>query len=201
MVPRRMINDINLVYPAFRAWYDMLCMTYGRLVAILFTLGALSLVAYLLFSIKETPAPPPQDELSLPNLPRDNVATPIELNNQSSDPAVLAKHFYEWYLEGLATDQSFTDAPEFRNTLANWLTDDFVARWDVLIENTGHDPILWAQDYQNEWLETIVATTDSQTATSSIVTISLGITPQEHRLKVSLSKISDTWRVQDVSDK
>jgi Protein of unknown function (DUF3828) len=179
----------------------MLCMTYGKMFAILATLGIILFATYLLFWNK--PATPlyTQNEPSLPDPPRGESASPPELNNQSSEPAVLTENFYRWYLEGLTTKQAFTDSTEFRSALANWLTDDFITRWDTLIESTGHDPILLAQDYQGDWLQTIVATTISRSATTSLVTISLGAAPQEYALNISLTKANNSWRIQNVGVK
>lgn len=133
--------------------------------------------------------------------PTPNVPVPQEISNQTSSPAEFTKDFYAWYLQGIMKDASFPNSDQFKSTIHNWLTPDFIANWQTMIENINVSPILLAQDYANSWSTNITASATSQTATTTSVLVSLGTISDLKRLVVELVPVTDgTWRISRISN-
>lgn len=127
--------------------------------------------------------------------PAQNTSPP----DQISSPTTLVTGFYGWYLENLIRNQGFAGTDQFKSTITNWLTPNFAQNWNTLAENTGTDPVLLAQDYQNSWATNIQTTIVNQTSTSSMVLVSLGSGQQGQRVTVHLVFINGVWRISAVT--
>ena len=119
-------------------------------------------------------------------------------NNPAETPDAYTSAFYTWYLQVLAKDQSYSSSPDFKTSIQKWLTPEFVANWNSIVENTDADPVLLSQDYQDSWLTNIRTAIVSQSATDSTVEISLGTGTDQQLLSVHLIRTDNQWRIASV---
>lgn len=181
-------------------------MTYWKPLLFLFIIIFAGGLVYLYFLTAPSitiPVPVPTKTTSTNSTfgqPAQNVPLPKQISNQTSSPAQFAANFYTWYLQGLMSNQSFSNSNQFKSGITDWLTPDFITNWSTIIENTDMNPVLLAQDYANSWLTNINTSVVTQTATTTTVLVSLGTSSQIHNLTVDLMNIADgTWRIASVT--
>lgn len=172
-------------------------MTYWKLLVSVLIIIVVGIALFLFFSSRGTSTGPATTSTG----PRfGQPAQNIPLPNQTLSPTAFATNFYTWYLQGLMNDQTFDGSDQFKSTINNWLTPDFIANWSTIVENTDANPVLLAQDYANSWSTNVNTSVVSQTATTITVLVSLGISSELKKLTVELVRITDgTWRIASVT--
>jgi hypothetical protein len=125
-------------------------------------------------------------------------STPLSTMLAEQSPSEFVKYFYTWYLGGLSKDLAFSTSDTLAQGAGQWLTGDFSNNWQNAIDSTGTDPALLTQDYQDSWLSSIAATTQSQTAESATVLVTLGTDSHAQIVTVTLLKINGAWRISAV---
>jgi len=137
-----------------------------------------------------------QNQVSTSTPPPPNSPTP----GMSADPIQLTKGFYTWYLSGLIKDYMFAGTPAFNSEKNNWLTQDFINAWSEIETETQVDPALQTQDFENSWLDAMNISIDAQTATSSVVAITLGNSGSGNvdNLLAHLLFTSAGWRIDSI---
>jgi hypothetical protein len=138
-----------------------------------------------------TPSKPAQ--VTTPHDPFADVS-----NNPAETPDAYTSAFYTWYLQVLATDQNFSSSPIFKSSISQWLTPEFVANWDSIVENTDQNPVLLSQDIQSSWASDIHTAINNQSATDSTVQVSLGTGTDQQLLTFHLVRTNNQWRIASV---
>ncbi len=124
---------------------------------------------------------------------------PVSTDQKELQPEVFTTNFYKWYIVQFKNNVGVASTAEFKNTLSNWLSPAFTANFDTLVQNTGSDPLILAQDYQNSWLTTISATVLSSTPTTASLLVTLGSGTELHQLIVNLALIKGYWHIDSVT--
>jgi hypothetical protein len=119
-------------------------------------------------------------------------------NNPAETPDAYTTAFYTWYLQVLSNDQNFSSSPNFKSSISQWLTPEFVANWNSIVENTDQNPVLLSQDTQDSWASNIRTALVNQSTTDSTVEVSLGTTPNQQILLVHLVHNENQWRIASV---
>ena len=143
-----------------------------------------------IFFTRKQSSPP---ESAVPYNPFADVSS-----NPSETPDAYTTSFYTWYLQVLSTNQSFSSSPDFKSSISQWLTPEFVANWDSIVENTDQNPVLLSQDIQSSWSGNIHTAIASQSQTDATIDVSLGTAPDQQLLAVHLVRNSNGWRIASV---
>jgi hypothetical protein len=128
--------------------------------------------------------------------PAQNTPTPAV----AKSPADLTKGFYSWYIGGLISDQSFVTSDEFKSHQTNWLTPRMIAEWQFT-DVDGADPALQAQDFQDSWASDIQTSVQMQSATSTVVALTLGAENPLNiqHLLVTVVPVNGNWLIDSVT--
>jgi hypothetical protein len=114
-------------------------------------------------------------------------------------PAEITVGFYTWYLTGLGLNPRFDATDEFATYVNLWLTPSFAAQWKKIAADTNANAFLLAQDFSPTWGRQVTTAVESKSANRSDVLITLGTAPNTHRLRVTLLKTSQGWRIESVA--
>jgi hypothetical protein len=160
-------------------------------------------VLYVLTAPPEPPAPAPPQATSTTATVTQTPSIPVvvpQVQNQTASPTEFTKNFYTWYLQGLVNDQRFSGSDEFRSSVSRWLTPEFIAAWDSIIEQTNANPILLAQDYASSWSTNITTSIGTETATTTTIIVTLGVPREERKLIADLVRTNEgAWRIARVT--
>jgi hypothetical protein len=167
-------------------------MSYTKLLVFVLVIVAIGIGVFLFWSSRDTASPSSQSPSGLGNPASGTSATP-----NSSAEFVIA--FYSWYIDGATKNLRFADSSEFVSTINNWLTPEFVQKWNYLIQQTNANPVLLAQDFDASWKDAVHASVSSQTAEETIVQVTFGTS--QHTVYAHLMQQNGSWRIASVTQR
>jgi hypothetical protein len=156
------------------------------IIGIIIILIAIGIVSFIFFSPKSSPG-------------LSGNTFPISSDQQVPQPDVYATNFYKWYILQFKNDVDFNATPDLKKQLLTWVTPQFADQFENIIQSTGSDPVLLAQDYQDSWLTDVSSSVLSNSGTAATILVSLGSVNDLHQLVVNLVLVDGYWRVNSVT--
>lgn len=114
----------------------------------------------------------------------------------AATPETVVKDFYRWYIDRLNHDKD--PLTEEKVALKKYLTPEFFKKAPKLLEQTGADVFICAQDWDKDWGKNISLSRLSIQGVVATMTVTLSGTEMNHKLKVKLKRIGGAWKIDKI---
>lgn len=115
-------------------------------------------------------------------------------------PDATVSKFYNWYLHALTTDHDplRDDRPKLSAYVSKALIQDINRRMNSA-DGLDADYFIQAQDYLDDWGTNISVTKPEINGNTAVLVVTLGATEESrHRLRLTLKKERDIWKIRKV---
>ncbi len=133
------------------------------------------------------------------SLANQAIATPKSSTSlpTAEAPEALVKDFYRWYIDRLNHDKD--PLSEEKLALKKYLTPVFFRKAPKLLEQTGADVFICAQDWDKDWGKNVSLSKLTIQGAVASITVTLSGTEMSHKLKVKLKRISGAWKIDHIA--
>jgi hypothetical protein len=111
-------------------------------------------------------------------------------------PEAVVKDFYRWYIDRLNHDRHpLTDD---KTALKRYLTPEFFRKAPKLLEQSGADVFICAQDWDKDWGRNVAISKLQVQGALATMNVTLSGKTMKHKLKVKLKQVGGLWKVDKI---
>jgi hypothetical protein len=114
----------------------------------------------------------------------------------AATPEAAVKDFYRWYIDRLSKNKD----PLMNEPLAlkKYLTPEFFRKAPKLLEQTGADVFICAQDWDKDWGKNASISKLNIQGSVATLNVTLAGNLMNHKLKVILRRLDGAWKIDKI---
>jgi hypothetical protein len=118
------------------------------------------------------------------------------LTPSAATPEAVVKDFYRWYIDRLNKNRD--PLRDEKLALKKYLTPEFFKKAPKLLEQTGADVFICAQDWDKDWGKNASISKPYIQGSVATLNVTLAGNLMNHKLKVIMRRLDGTWKIDKI---